>query len=68
MFFGGSKTETESFAFNMNKNIEKTFNIKSDYTLHLEGNTYKIYTDNNHILEIDISCFIEANWFTKKIK
>ena len=65
MFFGGSTVETEAFAFNMNKNIEKTFNIKCDYTLNTEGNTYKIFTDNNRILEMDISSFIEQNWFNK---
>lgn len=68
MFFGGSKMEAESFAFNMNRNIEKTFNIKCDYTLNAEGNTYKIFTNNNHMLEMDIASFIEQNWFTKNIK
>jgi len=68
MFFGGSRVESESFAFNMNRNIEKMFNIKCDYTLNSEGNTYKIYTHNDRLLEMDISSFIEQNWFSKKIK
>lgn len=68
MFFGGSEIETESFAFNMNKNIEKMFNIKCNYVLKSEGNTYKIHTNNDNLLEMDISSFIEQNWFTKKIK
>lgn len=61
-YFGGSTVQTESFAFNLNKNIEKMFDIKSDYTLNPEGNTYRIITNNEKQLEVDISSFIEANW------
>lgn len=68
MFFGGSETETESFAFNMNKNIEKMFGIKCNYTLNTLGNTYKILTEKDNALEMNISSFIESNWFTNKIR
>jgi hypothetical protein len=61
-YFGGSEIQTESFAFNLNKNIEKMFNIKSDYTLNPSGNNYRIITNNEKQLEIDISSFIEDNW------
>jgi hypothetical protein len=67
-YFGGSETQTESFAFNLNKNIEKMFKLKSDYTLNQSGNTYRIITNNEKQLELDISSFIENNWHNTNVR
>ena len=65
LFFGGSEDKTESFAFNLNKNIEQMFNIKSDYKLVKNGNSYRIL-ESDKKLDVEISFFIEENWFSKQ--
>jgi hypothetical protein len=65
LFFEGSEDKTESFAFNLNKNIEQMFNIKSDYKLVKNGNSYRIL-ESDKKLDVEISFFIEDNWFSKQ--
>ena len=62
-FFGAAATEqnVESFAHHLNKNVEKMFNIKSDYSVRVEGNGYRVTAPNTR-LELEISEFIESNW------
>jgi hypothetical protein len=66
MFFGGSDVQTEFFAYNLNKNLEKFFNIKSNYSLNKTGNTYCIVNDSDFGLQIAVSEFIENNWHKVK--
>jgi len=62
-FFGANANEqnVESFAFDINKNIEKAFNIKCDYTAKFENRNYHI-NSSDPSLEVCISDFIESNW------
>jgi len=62
-FFGANANEqnVESFAFDINKNIEKAFNIKCDYTTKYDNKNYHI-TSSDPNLEMVISEFIESNW------
>ncbi len=62
-FFGENANElnVESFAFNINKNVEKAFNIKCDYTTKFDNKNYQI-TSSDPALEMVISEFIENNW------
>jgi uncharacterized protein (DUF1015 family) len=67
-FFGStSKQETEAFAFNLNKNIQKIFMVDSDYDLIESGNTYQVSSSDPR-LELEISEYIENNWFSRKRK
>jgi len=68
-FFGSlNKYHTEAFAFNLNKNIQKVFMIDSDYSLIDSGNTYRVSSPSDPRLELEISEYIENNWFTNKNK
>jgi hypothetical protein len=68
MYFGSlDDKKTEAFAFNLNRNIEKIFMVKSDYSLIQTGNTYRVHS-SDPILELEISEYIENNWHTKKLK
>ena len=64
LFFGATATgqNVEAFAFDLNKNIEKRFDVKCDYTVRSEGNGYSIKSPKKPTLELEISEFIEANW------
>jgi hypothetical protein len=63
IFFGSDATiqNVDSFAFNLNRNLEKFFNVKSDYTTSYHNNTYNIYCEDPR-MELEISSFIENNW------
>ena len=64
MFFGSSDSyKSEAFAFNLNRNIQKIFNVNSDYKLVGTGNNYRVDSDDRR-LELDISEYIENNWHT----
>ena len=64
MYFGSVENEkAELFAFNLNKNIQKIFNIKTDYSLINTGNGYRVNSLNDPRLELEISEYIENNWF-----
>lgn len=66
-FFGSTnKQETEAFAFHLNKNIQKIFMVNSDYDLIESGNTYRVSSPSDPILELEISEYIENNWFSRK--
>ena len=68
-YFGSiNKHDTEAFAFNLNKNIQKIFMVDSDYDLVESGNTYKVSSPSNPRLELEISEYIENNWYSKKSK
>ena len=61
--FGSSnKQATEAFAFNLNRNIEKIFMVRSDYNVIEKGNTYEVKSPNDPRLELEISEYIESNW------
>lgn len=62
-YFGNDANEqhVESFAFNINRNIERAFNIKCDYTTKFDNKNYQI-TSLDPSLEVVISEFIENNW------
>jgi len=62
-YFGNPEDmqQVESFAFNINKNVEKAFNIKCDYTTKYDNKNYHI-TSSDPNLEMVISEFIESNW------
>lgn len=62
LYFGDSKEQTELFAFNLNRNLEKRFNLISNYTLNFTENNYRIITKNDTQLELEVSYFIENNW------
>ena len=65
-FFGSiNKHDTEAFAFNLNKNIQKIFMVDCDYDLVESGNTYKV-TSSDPRLELEISEYIENNWYSIK--
>ena len=59
--FLGSSENAQAFAFNLNRNIERRFNIKSDYNLNLIDNNYHILSDDQ-FLNLQVSEFIEDNW------
>lgn len=66
-YFGSiNKHDTEAFAFNLNKNIQKVFIVNSDYNLIESGNTYKVFSPSDPRLELEISEYIENNWYTNK--
>lgn len=67
IFFGGASTENdvEAFAFNMNKNIEKIYNVKSDYSINLTGNSYQVVCSDRR-LEPEIAEYVEKNWHRTK--
>jgi len=68
MFFGSSDNyKSEAFAFNLNRNIQKIFNVDSDYNLVSTGNNYRVHS-NDLRLEIEISEYIENNWHTSKAR
>jgi hypothetical protein len=68
-FFGSiNKQATEAFAFNLNKNIQKIFMVNSDYDLIESGNTYKVSSPSDPRLELEISEYIENNWYSNKSK
>jgi hypothetical protein len=67
-FFGNDMFKTEGFAFNLNKNIEKIFNVRSDYTLKPVGNSYVVRCQETPRIELEISEYIEKNWFNVKKK
>ena len=66
IFFGSDATNqnVDSFAFNLNRNLEKFFNVKSEYSVSYHNNTYNIHCDDQ-ITELEISNFIE-NKYCKK--
>jgi len=59
--FLGSSDNVKSFAHNLNRNIERMFNVKSEYSLNLIDNNYHI-TSEDPFLELQVSEFIETNW------
>jgi hypothetical protein len=59
--FLGSPENVESFAYNMNRNIERMFSVKSDYRLNFTGDNY-IVKSEDPFLELQVSEFIENNW------
>ena len=68
MFFGSSDNyKSEAFAFNLNRNIQKIFNVDSDYNLVNTGNNYRVHS-NDLRLQIEISEYIENNWHTSKAR
>jgi hypothetical protein len=67
LFGSVDRYRAEAFAFNLNRNIEKIFNIKSDYKLVESGNTYQV-SCNDLRLELEISEYIENNWHRKSKK
>lgn len=56
-----NEQNVESFAFDINKNVEKAFNIKCDYTTKFDNKSYQIVSKDPS-LEMEISEFIENNW------
>jgi hypothetical protein len=69
MFFGTTDNyKTEAYAFNLNRNIQKIFNVNSDYRLVDTGNTYTVNSPDEPRLELEISEYIENNWHTSKKK
>lgn len=67
MFFGTVDTyKSEAYAFNLNRNIQKIFNVNSDYKLVGTGNTYLVDSPDDLRLELEISEYIENNWHTSK--
>lgn len=68
-YFGSiNNHDTEAFAFNLNKNIQKIFMVDCDYDLVESGNTYKVSSPSDPRLELEISEYIENNWYSKKSK
>lgn len=67
-FFGSINNQgNEAFAFNLNKNIQKIFMVNSDYDLVGSGNNYKVSSPFDPRLELEISEYIESNWFSSKL-
>ena len=67
-FFGSiNKQGTEAFAFNLNKNIQKVFMVNCDYDIVETGNNYKVSSPFDPRLELEISEYIESNWFSSKL-
>lgn len=56
-----NEQNVESFAFDINRNVERAFNIKCDYTTKFDNKSYQI-TSSDPALEMIISEFIENNW------
>lgn len=68
-YFGSiNKHDTEAFAFNLNKNIQKVFMVNSQYDLINSGNNYQVKSPSDPRLELEISEYIESNWFKSKRK
>jgi uncharacterized protein (DUF1015 family) len=68
-YFGSiNNYDTEAYAFNLNKNIQKVFMVDSDYDLIYSGNTYRVSSPSDPRLELEISEYIENNWYTNKNK
>jgi hypothetical protein len=68
-YFGSiTKHDTEAFAFNLNKNIQKVFMVNSQYDLINSGNNYQVKSPSDPRLELEISEYIESNWFKSKRK
>jgi hypothetical protein len=68
-YFGSiNKHDTEAFAFNLNKNIQKVFMVNSQYDLINSGNNYEVKSPSDPRLELEISEYIESNWFKSKRK
>jgi len=68
-YFGSINSyDTEAFAFNLNKNIEKIFMVSSDYNLVGSGNNYQVSSPSDPRLELEISEYIEQNWYNNKNK
>lgn len=63
-----NKQNTEAFAFNLNRNIQKIFMVDSDYNVIESGNNYRVSAPFDPRLELQISEYIESNWHTNKIK
>jgi hypothetical protein len=61
-FFGNDLFKLESYAFNLNRNIHKVFNVDSDYTVNPTGNSYNVRCQETPRIELEISEFIEKNW------
>jgi len=59
LFFGATATteNVEAFAFDLNKNIEKRFDVKCDYTVRKEGNGYSIKSPKKPALELNFSVY-----------
>jgi hypothetical protein len=62
-FFGESaNNETvESFAFNLKRYVEKTFDVKCDYSVECIDNSYTVNSTDSR-LQLEVSEFIENNW------
>ena len=61
-FFGNDLYKLEAYAFNLNRNIEKVFNVKSEFTLKPVGNSYRVSCAETPRIELEISEFIDSNW------
>ena len=61
-FFGNDSYKLEAFVFNLNRNIQKIFNVDSDYTLNPNGNSYHVKCEETPRIELEISEYIEKNW------
>jgi hypothetical protein len=59
--FLGSTESVQLFAFDLNRNIERVFSVKSNYHLNLNDNNYRVASEDP-FLELQVSEFIENNW------